>query len=189
MERGTFRAMEELERTEAELAEAAATLDRLEAAGDLAEIDTIIEGLPRRWRPQQRGARRGKPEERLPFRRYRTAAGHEILVGRSGADNDTLTFRHARGRDIWLHVVGRPGAHVVIPCDGTVPEPAVMRAAAQLALAHSGFREGDTAEVAWTRVKYVRKVKGAAPGLVTYTQEKVMYVKREREALEGVEVE
>lgn len=189
MERGTFRAMEELERTEAELAEAEATLGRLEGARDVAEMDRIVDGLPRRWRPQQRGARRGKVEERLPFRRYRTAAGHGILVGRSGADNDTLTFRHARGRDIWLHVTGRPGAHVVVPCDGPVPEPAVLQAAAQLALAHSGFREGDTAEVAWTRVKYVRKVKGGAPGLVTYTQEKVMYVKREREALLGVEQE
>jgi predicted ribosome quality control (RQC) complex YloA/Tae2 family protein len=189
MERGTYRAMEELERTEAELAEAESTLDRLEGAGDVAEIDRIVEGLPRRWQPQQRGARRGKPEERLPFRRYRTAAGHEILVGRSGADNDTLTFRHARGRDIWLHVVGRPGAHVVVPSAASSPEPATLRAAAQLALAHSGFREGDTAEVAWTQVKYVRKVKGAAPGLVTYTQEKVMYVKREREALAGVEGE
>lgn len=189
MERGTFRAMEELEKTQKELSEAETALSHLESARDVPEVDRILEDLPRRWRPQQRGVRKGKPEERLPFRRYRTAAGHEILVGRSGADNDSLTFRHARGRDIWLHVVGRPGAHVVVPTDTSVPEPAVLQAAAQLAMAHSGFREGDTTEVAWTRVKYVRKVKGGAPGRVTYTQEKVLYVRRDRGALDGVEQE
>lgn len=184
-----FRAMEELERTEAELNEAEGVLASLVAAGDVDEIDRITGQLPRRWRPVQRRATRDKDPVRLPYRRYRMPGGQSILVGRSGADNDTLTFRHARGRDIWLHVVGRPGAHVVVPCDTTGPEPATLAAAAQLALAHSGFREGDTAEVAWTRVKYVRKVKGAPAGLVTYTQEKVMFVKRERAALEGVEGE
>lgn len=188
-ERGMFRAMEELERTEAEIGEATDALARLEAANDIEAVDAVVGGLPKRWRPQRRGARKGKDAPRLPFRRYSTPSGYEILVGRSGADNDTLTFRHARGRDIWLHVVGKPGAHVIVPVDKNVPEPAVLEAAAQLAMAHSGYREGDTAEVAWTRVKYVRKVKGAAPGLVTYSQEKVMWVKRRREALEGVEGE
>ena len=189
MERGMFRATEELERTEAELVDARAVLDRLQAAGNVDEIDRIVDGLPKRWKPQARGVRKGKDEVRLPYRKYRTPGGHEILVGRSNVDNAALTFRHARGRDVWLHVVGKPGAHVVIPSEASGPEPAVLEAAAQLALAHSGYREGDTAEVAWTRVKYVRKVKGAAPGLVTYSQEKVMFVRRDRGALQGVEGE
>jgi len=188
-ERGMFRAMEELEKTEGEIGEASEALARLEAATDVDAVQAVVQGLPKRWRPQQRAVGKAKDAPRLPYRKYRTPSGHEILVGRSGADNDALTFRHARGRDIWLHVVGRAGAHVVVPVDKAVPEPAVLEAAAQLAMAHSGFREGDTAEVAWTRVKYVRKVKGAAAGLVTYSQEKVLYVKRSREGLAGVEGE
>ena len=41
-------------------------------------------------------------------RPYRTVVidGFEVLVGRSAADNDHLTFRVAAPRDQWLHVAG-----------------------------------------------------------------------------------
>ncbi len=187
LERGARRAAEELARTEAEQAQLDAAISSLEDAADLGELARAVAALPPRWRPQNRPRRRPR-EARLPYHRYLLPGGGVVLVGRSSQDNDALTFRHARGRDAWLHVVGRPGAHVVIPIDGAGPEPAALEAAAQLALAHSGFHEGDDGEVAWTRVKYVRKVKGA-PGKVTYTQEKVLRVRRERDALAGVERE
>ena len=43
---------------------------------------------------------------------YRTVDidGWEVLVGRSAADNDYLSLRVAKGRDLWLHVGGGPQA-------------------------------------------------------------------------------
>ena len=186
LERGMTRAADEYERTSTELEGVVAAASHLEAAADLATLEARIDELPTRWRPQA-GPRRARKGERLPYREFRTASGQVIRVGRTGADNDALTFRFSRGRDVWLHVVGRPGAHVVIPLDrGAVPDPATLEVAAQLALAHSGFAEGDDGEVAWTRVKYVRKPKGVPPGAVLHTQERVLYLRRSRAALAGL---
>ena len=184
--RGMQRAAQELAATTGEIDQVLDAITRVEDAGDLEQLQRRIERLPRRWRATQPARRPNSTSARLPYRTYRTPGGQSILVGRSGADNDALTFRHARGRDIWLHVVARPGAHVIVPSPGTSPDPLVLQAAAQLALAHSGLREGDTAEVAWTRVKYVRKLKGGAPGQVTYSQERTLFVRRSRSSLEGV---
>jgi len=188
LERGMKRAAEEWEKTTAALERLQGAVQELEGCSTEGEIDEAVTRWPPRWRPQQRRGRRRKDAVRAPFHTYLTPAGKRILVGRSGEDNDTLTFRQARGRDVWLHVVGRPGAHVVVPLDGhEAPDADTLDAAAQLTLAHSGVAEGHAEEVAWTRVKYVRKVKGGAPGRVTYSQERVMRVRRDRGRLEGVE--
>lgn len=187
LERGMVRAAEECLRTLEDLDEARHARATIEAASNVEDVERLVESLPRRWRPQAAPQRRKSDAPRPPYRTFRTPSGREIRVGRSAADNDLLTFRHARGRDIWMHVVGRPGSHVVVP--GANIDPLDLEIAAQLALAHSGLKEGDTGEVAWTRVKYVRKVKRSPPGRVTYSQERTMFVKRRREALEGVEVE
>jgi len=188
LERGSSRATEEALRTEEELERARDALTRLEGAVDAEAVAAVAADLPLPWRPQTRPRRRRHPGgERLPYREWRTPSGQRIRVGRGAADNDALTFRHARGRDVWMHAVGRTGAHVVLPLEGRGPDPLDLALAAQLAVAHAGLSEGDTAEVAWTRIKYVRKPRGAPPGLVTYTQERVLYVRRERAATESLE--
>ena len=71
--------------------------------------------------------------------RTRVVDGYEILVGRSDDDNDYLTFKVAKGRDLWLHVGGgTPGSHVVVknPSGKDVPRE-VLEAAAQLAAWYS----------------------------------------------------
>src|SRR5690625_7019932 len=40
--------------------------------------------------------------------------GFTILIGRNARDNDAITFGIARSRDIWLHVQGYRGSHVII---------------------------------------------------------------------------
>jgi len=124
-----------------------------------------------------------KTPGRLPYRSWKSPSGFEIRVGRGAADNDKLTFRHAQGNDIWLHVRGRPGAHVVIRRPGSSPSPELLLLAAQVALKFSGLKPGATEEVAWTRVKHVRKPKGLPPGKVLIRGEKVLYLRFSPEAL------
>jgi predicted ribosome quality control (RQC) complex YloA/Tae2 family protein len=147
-----------------------------------ADLGALADLVPRRGRRQRR-----RDEPRLPYRAWRTAGGVELRVGRGARDNDDLTFRHSRGNDIWLHVRGRPGAHVVIRNPGPQPAPELLLLAAQLALRHSGVKEGAREEVAWTRVKHVRKPKGLPPGKVMPTQVKVLYVEAASEELRGLE--
>jgi predicted ribosome quality control (RQC) complex YloA/Tae2 family protein len=107
-----------------------------------------------------------------------------IWVGRNARDNDTLTFRFARGNDLWLHARGQTGSHVVVPGTGEAgPDGETLLDAAELAAHFSAARGEAFVEVASTRCKYVRKAKGAAPGAVTFSQERTIGLRHEPERL------
>jgi predicted ribosome quality control (RQC) complex YloA/Tae2 family protein len=100
------------------------------------------------------------------IREYRSAEGWRILVGKSGAGNDRLTGRVAAPEDWWFHVRDFPGAHVVLKGAGGEPPVEAIRAAGAIAAWHSGARAEGMVDVAYTRRKNVRKVKGGPPGKV-----------------------
>jgi predicted ribosome quality control (RQC) complex YloA/Tae2 family protein len=128
----------------------------------------------------QAPARRKKDEALPPYRTFRSVAGATLLVGRGPAENDALTVRVAKGNDLWLHARGLPGAHVVVRLEkGRAPDQETFLDAAHLAAHFSDARGAPQAEIAATRAKFVRKVKGAAPGAVTYSQEKVTLLRIE----------
>jgi predicted ribosome quality control (RQC) complex YloA/Tae2 family protein len=134
-------------------------------------------GAPPRPPPKPRSKR---DEPALPYRAYRAASNLPLLVGRSAADNDALTLRVARGNDVWLHARGITGAHVVVRLDrGKAPDQETLLDAAHLAAWFSDARGEPTCDVVWTRAKYVRKPKGAAPGSVTISQERTMLLRVE----------
>lgn len=95
--------------------------------------------------------------------------GFEILVGKSARDNDHLTFKVARPRDVWLHAHGFAGSHVVIRHpDGTGEVPRrVIERAAELAAWHSKAR-GARGKIAVhvCRAADVSKGRGAPAGQV-----------------------
>jgi predicted ribosome quality control (RQC) complex YloA/Tae2 family protein len=134
--------------------------------------------------PQSTGKRR-RDEPLPPYRTFRSLAGIPILVGRGAAENDALTVRVARGNDLWLHVRGVSGAHVVVRLDrGKVPDQETLLDAAHLAAHFSDARGAAQVEVAWTRAKHVRKPRGAAPGAVSYSQERVVLLRLEAARIE-----
>jgi predicted ribosome quality control (RQC) complex YloA/Tae2 family protein len=96
--------------------------------------------------------------------------GFEILVGRSDAENDRLTFEIAEPDDVWLHAgSGIAGSHVVIRNPDRLPElprPVVLHAAA-LAARHSKARRAGKVTVHVCRVADVSKPRGFAPGEVS----------------------
>jgi predicted ribosome quality control (RQC) complex YloA/Tae2 family protein len=95
--------------------------------------------------------------------------GFEVLVGKAAHDNDYLTFKVAKPQDLWLHVNGVPGSHVVVRNPGKladIPKPVVERAA-ELAAWHSKAREArGKVEVHVCWASDVRKVRGAPAGEV-----------------------
>ncbi len=94
--------------------------------------------------------------------------GWTILVGRTGPDNDRLTFKIAAPDDIWLHAAGVHGAHVIIrnPDRRAAAPAATIAEAARLALWFSDARSEAAADVNWTRRKNVRRARGGTSGMV-----------------------
>lgn len=130
------------------------------------------------------GAGQGRGEVKGPFRRFLSADGLQILVGRNARENEELTFGLARSHDLWFHAHGTPGSHVVLRVEkGADPTPEAIRDAATLALLYSDLRKSGKGEVIFTKRSHVRKVKGKSPGTVTVTQEKTLFVELDQARL------
>lgn len=108
--------------------------------------------------------------------RLRSAQGFEILVGRNARQNESVTFKLADTRDLWFHVRGMPGAHVVLRAAGRTPDPATIRVAAQLAAFHSAARGERSADVIVTERRWVGRAPGGKPGQVLVEREEVISV-------------
>lgn len=163
-----------------------ALLARIDGAGEdeLARLEKEARRLGTGPRPAA-APRKKRDEPASPHRTFRSLAGTEILVGRGAAENDALTRRIARGNDLWLHARGVGGAHVVVRLEkGKAPDQETLLDAAHLAVHFSDARGSPQADVAYTRVKHVRKPRGAAPGAATYSQEKVVLLRVEPARLE-----
>jgi predicted ribosome quality control (RQC) complex YloA/Tae2 family protein len=98
-----------------------------------------------------------------------TVDGFEVLVGRGAQENDELTLRVAEPQDLWLHVAGFAGSHVVIRNPEGLPELPrhVVERAAGLAAWHTKARNArGKVEVHVCRAGEVSKRRGAPPGEV-----------------------
>ena len=104
---------------------------------------------------------------RLQPKRYRTSDGLEIWVGRSDEGNDLLTTRLANGRDLFFHLEGSPGSHVILRTGGRGdPPPESLLEAGELAVHFSKQKNATRASVHVAPVKHVSKPSGTKPGLV-----------------------
>lgn len=104
-------------------------------------------------------------------RAYRTVGveGFEVLVGKAATDNDYLTFKVAKPQDLWLHVAGAPGSHVVIRNPDKLPDipKAVIERAAGFAAFYSKARAArGKVDVHCCWAGDVRKERGAPAGEV-----------------------
>ena len=120
-----------------------------------------------------------KPKEQFraePFIRYKSPQGYNVLVGRNSKGNDYITFRLAKSLDIWLHVQGYTGSHVIIQAQKKEVPFETILFAAQLAAAHSKASESDNVAVDHAFKKNVWKVKGMPLGAVHFSQQKTVYV-------------
>ena len=161
--------------TELELDFLAQLENDLALASNWTLIDEVTQNL------QARGHWQGKPQQRIgggkqgPLRLV-TGDGYVIFVGRNSRQNAALISRTAKAQDLWLHARGVAGAHVIIRDDGRRINAALIEKAAAVAAHYSRNRGDSPVRVDYTRVKYVKAIKGAGPGMVTYRNEKTLRV-------------
>lgn len=147
-----------------------AELERSMEQAESLPLDELRQLLP------AAGSSRSGQHRRQPGIRVEGPHGFTILIGRNARDNDAITFGIARSRDIWLHVQGYRGSHVIIRADNReVPFETVLYAA-RLAAGHSQAADSDNVPVDYTMRKNVWRPKGAARGAVQFTAQKTVYV-------------
>jgi predicted ribosome quality control (RQC) complex YloA/Tae2 family protein len=178
---------------ESRLSEATAKLVAVDDARAALAVATTLEDVERAAQPwrgapaiRERDRRpvKGDGLTRRPYRVFASGEGATIYVGRGAADNDALTFRVAKPRDLWLHAKGTAGAHVVLPLEkGKEPTPDALVDAAHLAAHFSSAREEPAVEVTYARRGRVRKPRGSPPGLVVVDHGKTMVLRVSPERL------
>jgi len=108
-------------------------------------------------------------------REFASPAGVSILVGRNRAENEQLSLKIARDPDVWFHVRGCPGAHVLLQMSKLKgrppPEDECLQMAADLAAFYSEAREERKALVTYTSPRHITKPKGAPLGAVKLREE------------------
>jgi predicted ribosome quality control (RQC) complex YloA/Tae2 family protein len=157
-------------------------LEQIISAGDEAALEAFT-GLSE---PPAVGGKfpKKRPEKKIPgVRRYLSADGYEILVGRAARDNDHLTFKVAKPHDLWLHAADYPGSHVIVrnPTRKEIPHGTII-AAAQLAAHFCQARKDSKVDVHYALRKFLSKPKGAAPGLVRMSSFKTITVSPDESA-------
>ena len=178
-------------------------LEALRPAGEeaFAELERIASEpeVARLLRDRQPGARAAAPSPprraerwkgvpaRLIPRCYRSSDGLEVWVGRSDEGNDHLSTRLARGKDLFFHLDGSPGSHVVLRTEGREDPPSEsLLEACELAVRFSKQKNATRADVHVVPIRNVRKPKGAKPGLVLVTGGRTIHLRRDPRRLERI---
>lgn len=161
-------------------------LEELEhAIGTLNEVDhRDLRKIRKRWKvPPLETVKRPVASTPKGWHEWKGPKGQRIFVGKNSLGNHSLTFRKAKGRDLWMHLRERPGSHVIIPLKRGQNVPLeLLLVGAELVLRAAAITSG-THDVQYTKVSNLKAIKGGAPGAVIVTQEKVLHVTRQSDLL------
>lgn len=162
-------ALEELDQLKARLEERTEYYDALLNGGDV-QLQTLEKALDR-----QVSSEHGRPPLEAGLRFF--SHGFEILVGRNARENDSLLRHAARSNDTWLHVRDFAGGYVIIKAkkDKSIPLDVLLDSAC-LAIHYSKAKSQGRADIYYTQVKYLRRIRDGRTGLVTPTREKNLFV-------------
>ena len=98
-----------------------------------------------------------------------------ISVGKNNLQNEYITHKLSKPNDMWFHVKGAPGSHVVIHNVDELNENEI-RTCAILAAYYSSYSNSSSVAVDYTRIKYIKKIPGKRQCFVTYSHESTIYV-------------
>ena len=174
LERARHRIKERLSEVSKQRIESELLLEQLATLSD----DQIMGLISSRPTPQSKRGRRAV--RRPPYHEFRSSTGGVIWVGRGADRNDELTFKVARGADLWLNARDVAGAHVIVPlASGRTIDEQTLLDAATLAAHHSQARGDAQVDVSYTLRKKVRKPPKAPPGTVLTSGTKTLRVRLE----------
>lgn len=112
-------------------------------------------------------------------REFKTDSGKTILVGRSSLENNYLTLKIAKSRDIFLHASDFAGSHVILQlAEDELVTRADLEDAACLAAYYSKGKDKKAVKVDYTNRINVSKPRKAPAGLVELSSFKTLKVKK-----------
>jgi hypothetical protein len=90
--------------------------------------------------------------------------GFLVLMGKDSQSNDHLSINMSNDDDLWFHVKGVPGSHVLIRVEDKLPTPEVIKDVAEIAAKNSKGK--GKVKVIYCKAKFVTKSSDMKPGEV-----------------------
>ncbi len=150
-------------------------VEMVEKMEELEEIYPLLQDMKIEVPPPS-PKKHNKPTPPLTFELDK---GYVVVVGKNSKQNEKVTFNIASKEDLWFHARGIPGSHTILKIQKPsqpVPEKIIYQTAS-IAAFYSKGKNSTKVPVDYTKVKYVRKIKGKIKGKVTYSNEKTIMVK------------
>ena len=104
--------------------------------------------------------------------------GFTIYIGKNNKQNDYITFKMSDKNDLWFHVQGFHGSHVLLKTNGKEIDdnnPIILKCA-KLASLYSKASNENKVAVDYTLTKNIKKPKGAKPGFVVFNTYKTIII-------------
>ncbi len=156
----------ELEKNNKEMEYLNSVLTNILNAESYDEIDEIKKELVlTNYIRNKRNSKNNKSKPSKPLM-FTSSDNIEIYVGKNNIQNDYLSLKFANKNYLWLHAKNIPGSHVII-CSFNVPDK-TLKEAAIIAGYYSKGKAENKLSIDYTKVKELKKPKGAKPGMVIY---------------------
>ncbi len=177
---------EQIEKGEQEYIYLESVFDSLSRAVNMDELDEIRQELYEGGYLGRVAKRKKEKFKKTRPMEFITGEGLTVVVGKNNRQNDELTHKIAKNGDFWFHAKNIPGSHVILSCDISEPSNKCMEQAAMLAAYHSKAGNSALVPIDYTRVKHVKKIPGAAPGMVTYTNYQTIYITPDKKVVDSL---
>ncbi|MBF0713507.1 NFACT family protein [Gemella sp. GH3] len=137
---------------------------------DISDIEEIIEELTNYGYIKEKVNKKNKQTKYSIL----NIDGSDIYIGKNNIQNNAITNKLAKRNYFWFHAEDIPGSHVVIFSDN--PSKNQIETASILAGYFSKNKNEKYVNVDYTQIKHVKKIPGAKPGMVSYTNQTTIKV-------------
>lgn len=164
----------QIENTEDEIKYLELVADAIERTEDVKNLDEIYFELVKNGYIKKDKKIKNKPKK-IAIHSIDYDDTSKVYYGKNNLQNEYITFKVADKNDVWMHVKGFPGSHVVIKCDG-YPSDDLLVFAAKIAAKNSKAKDSNKVDVDFTTRKNVKKHPSGKTGLVNYVNFKTITV-------------
>ena len=170
--------LKQIPETEEEIEYLENVLLSIENSTEVEELDEIKEELITEGylKGNDKKSKKKKEEKISKPMEFTSSDNIKIYVGKNNKQNDYLTLKFSHKEDLWLHVQGMPGSHVIIKSEGKAVPDTTLEEAAILASYFSKGKNSKHIPIDYTQRKNVRKPKNAKTGMVIYDNYKTIIV-------------
>ncbi|MBP2025267.1 Rqc2 family fibronectin-binding protein [Peptoniphilus stercorisuis] len=158
----------EIEKSKSNIDYLETVLLNIEFSDEVSDIEEIKEELKETGFIKKTKSKTKNKKKESKFLEFKSIDGYKIYVGKNNKQNEELTLKIASKEDMWFHVKGGAGSHVIIKNNGEELSEEAINECATLAAYYSSFKNSNNVEIDYTTRKNIKRHPSKVPGLVIY---------------------